>query len=189
MALVSENVRVGLTGTIKKAPANTALPTSPTATPNVAFVDLGYISDAGFEQTQTSTTTQIKAWQNSDIVREIQTEHSLMFHFTAIETNAAVLAAYYGNYSAGKVEINGKQPGTFSWIFEVIDDDLVGVADIIRIVIPRGQLTDRGTVTFAAADAIGYEMTIECFPDPAYAGAETAPAKAYEYILAVGLSA
>lgn len=188
MALVAENVRVGLTGTIKKAPAGTALPVTPTAAVNVGFVDLGYISDAGFEQTQSSSTTKIKAWQNNDIVREIQTEHSLMFHFTSIETNAAVLTAFYGNYATGKVEMNGKQPGVFSWIFEVVDDDQVGVADIIRIVVPRGQLVDRGAVKYAAGEAVGYEMTIECYPDPNYAGTETAPAKAYEYILAVGIS-
>lgn len=189
MALVAENVRVAVTGKVSKAPAGTTLPTTVSGALNAAFVDLGYISEAGVVQSMGNSTTKIKAWQNNDIVRTIQTEHSLTYKFTCIETNVATLAAFYGNAPAsGKVEINGLQPAQFSWVIDVTDDDGIGVIDLIRIVIPRAQVTDRGDVSFLNGEAVGYEMTLEAYPDPNYAGALGAPAKAYEYLLAVGIS-
>lgn len=176
MATSSANVKVGTTGKISVAPFGTALPTGSQASLNAAFKEFGYISDAGLVQPMATTTNKIKAWQNGDTVREVQTEHDLTYVFAALETNPTVLAAYYGNYAAGTIEINGIQPGPNSWVFDVID----GV-DILRVVVPYAQITDRGQVSYVNGDAVSYPITLTAYPDPGYAGALAAPAKAYEY--------
>lgn len=171
-------VTVATTGKLWVAPFGTALPTTPIATPNAAFLDIGYISDAGVVESQGTSTNKIKAWQNGDIVREVQTEHDLTYKFAALEDNPVALKAYYGNYTAGTVEINGIQPGYFSWILDIID----GV-DLVRIVAPYAQVSARGDITYVNTDAIHYELTISAYGDPNYAGALAAPAKAYRYDL------
>jgi hypothetical protein len=35
----------------------------------------------------------------------------------------------------------------------------------IRIVIPDGQVTERGDVTYANGEAIGYDVTVTAYPD------------------------
>lgn len=184
MANSSANVTVAGNGAVWIAPLGTALPTSASATPNVAFKQFGYISDAGVVESQGTTTNKIKAWQNSDTVREIQTEHDLTYKFAAIEDNTTVLNAFYGNYAAGKVEINGAQPLPFEYIVDVID----GI-DLIRFVLPYAQVSARGDIAYVGTAEIEYDMTITCYPDPAYAGALAAPAKAYRYDLTGGASA
>lgn len=182
MALSVANVKAGTTGTVSAAVAGTALPTGSQGALNVAFTDLGYISDAGVTEAQPESSTKIKAWQNGDVVRTIRTEHDLVYTFVAIETKANVLSEFYGNYTAGKVEINGLQGLQHPWVLDVVDG-----LDMIRVVIPYGQLTERGDIVYQNGDVIGYPFTITAYPDPAYAGALAASAKAYKYLYDVSL--
>lgn len=181
MATSAINVKVGVTGSVLIADLGTVLPTAATTTLAGGFVELGYITDAGVVEGMNTSTTLIKAWQNADVVRQIQTEHDLTYKFACLETNAAVLEAYYGNYAVGAVEINGIQPVHASFVLNVIDG-----TDVIRVVIPYGQVTDRGDITYVNGDAVNYEMTVTAYPDPNYAGSQAAPAKAYKYLYEVG---
>src|SRR5687767_1612212 len=136
MATVSDNVRVGVTGAVYTAPAGTALPTTAAMALNVAFVELGFLDESGVVETQGESITNIKAWQNSAVVRKILTEHDLTYAFTALETNAEVLEAYYGNYAANVVEITGEVAPNVPWVIDVLDG-----TEAIRIVVPDGQIT------------------------------------------------
>lgn len=161
----SDNVRVGVTGAIYVAPAGTTLPTSTSAVLDPAFVngELGYVDENGVAETQNETTQNIKAWQNSAVVRKIITEHDLQYAFTCLETNGAVLAAFYGNYTngtEGEVQITGEQPARQCWVIDVIDGD-----EEIRIVLPDAQVTTRGQVTYSSSDAIKYPLTLSAYPD------------------------
>lgn len=177
MALSSDNVRVAVTGGVYRAPEGTALPVDATTALNVAFLELGYVSEDGVTESQGSDTNDIVAWQNGDIVRKVQTSHDLTYAFSMLETNDNVIAAFYGNGTAAEYEINGEQPGRFSWVLEVLDGD-----HHIRVVLPSAQVTERGDKTFVNGDAIMYPFTLTAYPDPDYAGAEDAPAKAYVYM-------
>lgn len=179
MATVSDNVRVGVTGAIYIAPAGTTLPTSAEGSLNAAFEELGYIDESGVVETQGEQNTNIKAWQNSAVVRKILTEHDLTYAFTALETNPTVLEAYYGNYTDGPdgvVEIKGEVAPNVCWVIDVIDGD-----EETRIVVPDGQITTRGAVTYGATDAVKYPMTLTAFPDDS-------GVKAYVYFNTVGAS-
>lgn len=169
MTLTADNVRVAVTGTVEAAPLGTTLPTTAESTTDAAFVDQGYVSEDGITQTINTDITDIKAWQNGDIVRKVQTGHDVMYALTLIETSEASLETYYGNYAAGVVEVTGEQMPHRSWALTVVDGE-----QIIRVVIPDGQITERGEVVYANGDPIGYSITITAFPD-------TEGVKAYIY--------
>jgi hypothetical protein len=174
LATNADNVLVGVTGGAFVAPEGTTLPTNTSTALNAAFEEVGYIHEDGVTQAIGSDITDIRAWQNADVVRKIQTSHDLTYQLTMIETSDTTLAAYYGNYAAGAVEINGDQPPHKSWVIEVADGD-----DDVRIVIPDGQITERGDIVYQNGDAVGYPITITCFPD----GSGN---KAYMYVSGTG---
>lgn len=154
------NVRVGVTGAVYYAATSTTLPTSAAAALAGAFDDVGYISEDGITQTMNIDTNDIQAWQNGDVVRKIQTSHDLTYTFTMLEMSAETVELFYGDYTAGVTEITGDQLGNWAFVLDVVDGD-----NDIRIVIPDGQVTDRGDVVYSGTDPIGYEVTITCYPD------------------------
>lgn len=160
MANDADNVVVAVTGGVSYAPIGTALPTNATAPLNGAFGEVGYVSEDGITQSIGTDTSDIRAWQNGDIVRRVQTSHEVTYALTMIESSPLVLEAYYGNYAAGTVEIRGDQPGHKEWVINVLD----GGAKI-RIVIPDGQVTERGDVQYVNSDAVSYPVTITAYPD------------------------
>lgn len=170
MALDATKVRVGVTGKVMFAPTGTALPTTSIATPNVAFVDVGYIGEDGVTQSIAEDSTDIKAWQDGAVVRKVQTSHDVTFTFVMIESNAASLKAYYGNYTSGVIQIKGDVLPHQAMLLDVID----GTHEI-RVVLPDAQITERGDVVYANGEAIGYEVTVTAYPD-------SGGVKAYKYV-------
>ena len=161
MANVAENVVVGSTGGVYFGPIGTALPADIDEPLNVALVEVGYITEAGLTQSETESLTKIKAWQNADVVRIIQTEHSATFKFVMQETNPNSLALFYGsNYAAGQVSIKAGQKVHSAFVIEVEDGD-----NHIRYTIADGQVVERGDLVYVNGEAVGYPVTIECFPD------------------------
>lgn len=158
------NVRVGVTGSINKADAGSTLPTDATSSIDGAFDELGYIGEDGVVQSIGADVTEIKAWQNGDVVRKIQTSHDLTYAFAFMETSAEVLEAYYGNFTGtvddGTVEITADQLERGPWVLHVIDGD-----SLIRIVVSDGQITERGDVSYVNGEAVTYPVTLSCFPD------------------------
>lgn len=176
-ANTAANVLVGATGNIYGAPTGTALPTTTGAALNAAFVNLGYVSDAGVVQSIGRDKTSIKAW-GGDEVRVIRTSHELSYAFTMIETNPASLEAYYGEQTDVQtvVEISANAPQRQEWIIHVVD----GV-NIVRIVIPDGEIIETGDVTYSTEEAIGYPVTLSAYAD-------TSGIKAYKYLLSPSVS-
>jgi hypothetical protein len=160
MANTATNVLVGVTGSIYYAPAGTAVPTTVGGALNGAFVDVGYISEDGVSTSVTNDSAEIKAWQNGDIVRRIQTSHDFTLAFAMLETNAASLELYWGNYTAGAVEVTGDQPYRGAFVVNVVDD-----TSDVRYVIPDGQITERGELTYVNGEAALYQVTLTTYPD------------------------
>lgn len=156
----SANVLVGVTGGAYVAPDGTTLPTDASSALDGAFVEVGYLSEDGIAQSINEDITDLRAWQNGDVVRKIQTSHDVTYSFTMIETSDVTLEQFYGNYTAGAVEINATQLPRQPWVLSVVDGD-----DLVRIVIPDGQITERGDLVYQNGDAVGYPVTITAFPD------------------------
>lgn len=180
MANDTQNVVAGkplATGGVLAGPLGTALPTDVTTATDAALVALGYVSEDGLTETVERSTDKIRAW-GGDTVKVVQTEYGVTYSCTLIEaTKAEVLALVYGDDNvttvaasptAGElstVVLNSDTLPHKTFVFEIKDGDAR-----IRIVVPDGQVTEIGEVTYADGDAVGYEITIEAFRDESIGG-------------------
>lgn len=158
--LDASKVEVAVTGAVYLAPLGTTLPTDSSTALDEAFENVGYLSEDGITETPEEDTTEIRAWQNGDIVRRVLTSHEIQYGFTMIESNEHSLKAYYGNYSAGDIQITGEQLPRQCMVIETIDE-----GQIRRRVVPVAQVTERGEVSLTNSDATGFEVTITGYPD------------------------
>ncbi len=159
------------TGGIMIAPAATSLPTSASAV-TTGFVALGYVGDAGLTESQARTTDKVKAW-GGDVVKVTQSEFSVSFTFTLIEAKSTgVLKAIHGDSNVTSaaassvhgltrsVSVNAGTLPKVPWLFDMVDGD-----DKIRVVVPLGQVTAVGDITYSDSGVIGYPVTLEAFAD------------------------
>lgn len=138
------------------------------------FVAAGYIGEDGLTENTDRSTTKVKAW-GGDTVKVLQTDYSVTYQFTFIESmNSDVLKTVYGEdnvvvtaatASTGTlhtVKLNSDVLPHKSFVFEVKDGDAK-----IRIYVPDGQITEVGSVTYNDGDTIAYQVTVEAFRDNA----------------------
>jgi hypothetical protein len=162
MALDSDNVRVAVSGAVYVAPVGTTGPTASGSTLDSAFADLGYVSSDGITENIDRTTTQIRAWQNGSLVREVTSEGTYSVELTFIETQEEVLELYYGTLNnAGEFDVDPTSTGgRKSFVLDVVDGDTIE-----RTYIPAGEITAVGQRTLASGEAIGYQVTITAYAD------------------------
>lgn len=167
-APAAAGVRVGIplvTGGVWSAVTGTALPTDANTALNVAFAGLGYVDENGVTQATSADTTDIVAW-GGDTVRKVQTSHDVTFKFALLETNVAATKEYYGQANvtdtagALAIEVNSAVLDHREYVIEMKDGDRKG-----RIVIPDGQVTERGDISYVSGDAIKYDVTVTAYPD------------------------
>ena len=165
----ASNVSVGkprAAGGVFSAPVSTAAPTNATTALAAGYVGLGYVSDSGLVNSISTDTSDINAW-GGDRVLSVRTSRSESFQFTFIETNADVLKEVYGqdnvSEASGALTVlhNGKANPVRRYVFEIA---LTGDR-VKRIVVPNGQITEVGDVTYVDGDPIGYEVTVSAYPD------------------------
>lgn len=161
------------TGGVLSAPAGTALPTTASTALAAPYYPLGLIGEDGLSETADRSTDMVRAWGGS-IVKTVQTEFGLMYSFQFITTNAVVLKEVHGDanvttttavspaFDELAIKVNAKQLPVKPYVFEVRDGE-----NKIRIVVPKGQITAIGGITYSHADIIRYEVTLTCYPDDA----------------------
>lgn len=170
MATVS-NVTAGkpkIGGAIFRAPLATALPTDATTALNAAFKPLGYVSEDGLVNNNSADSEDIKAW-GGDIVLSLQTEKTDTFQFTLLEVlNTEVLKAVYGSDNVTgalatgiTLTANSSEAEEAAWVFEMVMRE----GTVKRIVIPDAKITELGEIAYRDDEAVGYEVTITCYPD------------------------
>jgi hypothetical protein len=161
MALEADNVNVAVTGAFAYAPTATALPADAITALAVTYKNVGYLDESGVVQSITESSADIKAWQNADIVRTISTEHKLTYKLTLLETNPIALELIAGVAPVlGVMQIKGGVRPHHVFVLDVVDG-----TSHIRIVIPDGQVSEVGDVTYVNGAPISYPITINCFPD------------------------
>lgn len=155
-------------GALFRAPIGTQLPTDASTDLNSAFKSLGYISDDGMKNNNSSTSNPIKAW-GGNTVAEGSGEKTDTFQVSLLEgTNIEVLKTVYGDanvtgtLSTGiHVSAKNTDNGYHSYVFEI----LYGEA-LHRIVIPKGKITEVGEITYKDDTAVMYPVTISAVEGP-----------------------
>lgn len=159
MALSADNVVVGITGKVYVGATSATAPTSSVST-LTGFTELGYVSADGVEFATDKTTNQIRAWQNADLVREVVTEATVTYSFSLLETNEAVIEAYFGSAMVdGKVELTPNSTGgRQSFVVDIVDG-----AKAIRHYIPSGEILSVEAQTIQNGEAVAYGITVTAY--------------------------
>lgn len=166
----------GVTGAIKHAPLGTAIPTladikKAGVTLNQAFAGNEYVSEDGLTLAPSMSTTEIKDWSGAT-VRKVLESFDGTLSWTMISTNQGALSIAFGSNhvtanAAGtdhgaqvQAALGAYLPEEQAWVFLMKDGD----ARIV-IAVPDGQITEVGEVTFASNAAVGWNVTLSCYPD------------------------
>lgn len=168
-----QNVTVGKpkkTGAIFVAPIGTALPTSVSEEKAEAFKAVGFISEDGLTNSNSATTSNIKAW-GGDIVLVTQDEKPDTFQFAMIETlNKTPMEVVYGydnvtgDIDSGiTIKANSNEQEDKSWIIDMVMRNGV----LKRIVIPIANVSELGDIVYRDNEAVTYNVTLAAKPDEA----------------------
>lgn len=165
MALNADNVRAGLDGRLYVAPIGSAAPVDLTTAWDAAWIDFGYLSDDGVSMSYSTETDDINAWQSLTPVRKILTGVDMTLQFTAIEFKRNVVTLYFPNSSiatSGGVHTlsipSSPDPDERAIGLEWTDKSYTH-----RLVIPRGEVTDRGEIPISRGGAVGLQMTVSAY--------------------------
>lgn len=177
----NSDVRVGApdqktTGAVKHAPLGTAIPTladitKAAVTINASFEGDEYVSEDGLTLAPNMSTTDVKDWSGAT-VRKLLESFDGTLSWTMISTNKGALSIAFGSEHVTSVTAtttHGNQvqaalgaylPEEQAWVFLMKDGD----ARVV-VAVPDGQITQVGEVTFASNQAIGWAVTLSCYPD------------------------
>lgn len=141
--------------------ATTALPDT--------YKCLGYLSDDGITNTITRESEEITAY-GGDVVANPQTKYSEQYKQTMIEQRVETFGQVFGESNvsvtgAGHIRIAHSAKGLehYSYVYET----LVGDSRVERTVIPDGKVIEIGDIVRNGKDPVGYETTIQAYPDEA----------------------
>lgn len=175
------DVRIGapdqkVTGAIKHAPVGTAVPklediTKAAVALNEAFEGDEYVSQDGLTLAPSMSTTEIKDWSGAT-VRKVLESFDGTLSWTMISTNKGALTIAFGKEHVTSEEATAEHgtqvcaalgaylPEEQAWVFLMKDGD----ARIV-VVVPDGQITEVGEITFASNAAVSWPVTLSCYPD------------------------
>lgn len=155
-------------GAVSVAPTTATLPTGTGTTLGSQFTGLGYISEDGLTNNNSPESETIKAW-GGDIVLTPVSGKEDTFTFTLIEAiNVDVLKVIYGTSNVSGtlgsgITVNAKteEMTGHAWVIDMVLRNSVAK----RIVIPNGAISKVGEISYADAEAVGYQITVTAFPN------------------------
>ena len=166
--------RVGTTGAVRRAPLNTAIPKMKDKYDDEVHTNLGYIGPDGVEVSFDEDANEFIPWQELVAIRRDITKSVTAIKFVLWESARTNFSWFLG----GEVQVDSDDD---SWFVDVdakpefpreqYNVDVVDGQKSMRLTLPVGQLTERGSVVFKNDEIIGLEVTITAYP----ADADTYP--------------
>lgn len=142
------------------------LPTNGTAALSADFFEIGSVSEDGITESTSQDRTDVFIWQGATLARRIPGQFEKTFQFSAAETTLLVLGVNYPGstitQTAEGASVAEKPPVTDvrSWVLHGVDGTRKQ-----RVVIPKGEVTERGDVVWSSGEITVYDWTISCYTD------------------------
>ncbi len=155
-------VSVGASG------ATPTLPTDPSSTISALdFTGTGLLTSEGITESIEQDYNDIFSWQGNSLVASLPGDYTQQFSFAAMQQTLVNLGLHFPGstitQTAYGVSIAQKAPirDPRTWVIHGIDGTRMQ-----RIVVPSGQIVERGEVVWSSEDVTAYEYTVKCFVDP-----------------------
>ncbi|WP_033338966.1 phage tail tube protein [Catenuloplanes japonicus] len=127
---------------------------------------VGAISEDGISEATSQDRTDVFVWQKNALARRIPGQASKVFTFAAAETNLTTLGIQYSGsvitQTSEGVSVAERPPGTDvrPWVLHGIDGNRA-----LRLVVPSGEVTNRGDVLWSAGGITVYEWELSAYMD------------------------
>ena len=164
----SANVSVGkpkAAGAVYWAPIGTAVPTDASSALADAFLNVGFISDAGVTVSTSVDSQSHSAWGGVEVANDV-TAYSETVGFDMIERSVNALKLAFGSdaVTASGEEISAVKHTAESFKTEavLVIETLVGASDIRRTVVPRAKLIERGDIVYKDDELVMYSVKLAC---------------------------
>lgn len=146
---------------------NPTLPTDATTALNSAiYKELGALSDEGISESSEQDFEDVYMWQGNQLAASLPGQYAKSFSVSCLEQNAQTLGIFFGGSTltqqAWGVSIAEKAPGRDirTWVLHGIDG-----ARLYRIVVPLGQVTEKGETVWSSTEPTQTSFVIKAFPD------------------------
>lgn len=148
--------------------ANAALPVNASDPLPVDFVEVGALTSEGVTEATSQDRTGIFVWQGNNLARSVPGQFAKQFTFAAAETNLVTLGVQLpgstidqtaeGLTVAERPPVSDVRP----WVLHGMD----GASRALRVVVPRGEVTERGDLVLSSDAVTVYQWTLSCYVDP-----------------------
>jgi hypothetical protein len=176
MTVASKNVFVGApdqatTGAILTGPETDEIPETIDDVEFGGLEDSGYVNEDGVTITPSDSTESIKDW-SMKVIRKVLTEFDGTIAWTHLELSVGALNNYMGEDQVEvtpatadhgtqiRAALAGKERPIKSWYFKIKDGDRRAL-----VMVPHGQITERGEIPLTASGAITLPVTLTSYPD------------------------
>jgi hypothetical protein len=154
----------GLVATTAYGDTSVTLPTNGTGSLSADFFEVGSISDNGITEATSQDRTDIFIWQGAALARRIPGKYTKTFKFAAAEQTLLNLGIQFPGsavtQTAEGATVAEAPPSTDirAWVLHGIDG-----ARKQRIVVPQGEVTERGDVVWSSGDITVYDWTLSAY--------------------------
>ena len=178
MGVNSKDVFVGapdqlVTGAILTGPETDVIPATIDDFVGTGLADSGYVGEEGVTITPTESTESIKDW-SLKVIRKILTEFDATIKWSHLALDEFALKNYMGDDNVDitaatplkgtltRAAIAGEMRPVKAWYFKIKDGDRRAL-----VMVPHGQITERGDIALLASSAISLPVTLTTYPDAA----------------------
>lgn len=169
MALDATLIRAYQNGevSVSASGASPSLPTDATTTLSVLdYTGTGYLTEDGVTESISQDWNDKFAWQGNALVASLPGQYVQTFKFAAMQQSLINLGLHFAGSTITQtvpgvtVQQKAIVRDTRVWVVHGIDGSLLQ-----RIVLPAGQITERGDVVWSSQDVTVYDWTVKLFPD------------------------